>query len=72
MSVILMVVGGILFGGVIAGVRRLLASRSDDHLVELTLTGLAAYGSSSRPGGQDAEGGLALQALISIKYRGEA
>jgi monovalent cation:H+ antiporter, CPA1 family len=57
MSLIPTVLGGIFFGVVIAGALRLLAGRSDDHLVELTSTVLAAYGSSSRPGGQDAEGG---------------
>ncbi|HLG87344.1 MAG TPA: sodium:proton antiporter [Alphaproteobacteria bacterium] len=44
---ILTVGGGILCGVVIAGAVLLLAGRSDDHLVELTLTVLAAYGSFS-------------------------
>jgi hypothetical protein len=52
MSLIPTVLGGIFFGAVIAGALRLLAGRSDDHLVDLTSTVLAAYGSSSRPGGQ--------------------
>jgi monovalent cation:H+ antiporter, CPA1 family len=45
LSLVLTVVGGVLVGVVIAGALLLLASRSDDHLVELTLTVLAAYGS---------------------------
>ena len=39
------VFGGILCGLAVAGGLLLLAGRSDDHLVELTLTVLAAYGS---------------------------
>ncbi|MBA2936539.1 sodium:proton antiporter [Sphingomonas sp. CGMCC 1.13654] len=39
------VVGGILCGVVVAGGLLLVAGRADDHLVELTLTVLAAYGS---------------------------
>ncbi|WP_419827228.1 cation:proton antiporter [Sphingomonas sp.] len=39
------VAGGVLCGAVVAGGLLLVAGRSDDHLVELTLTVLAAYGS---------------------------
>lgn len=45
MSLILIVLGGILCGVVVAAAMLLLAGRSGDHLVELTLTVLAAYGS---------------------------
>jgi len=37
--------GGVLCGLAVAGILLLVAGRSDDHLVELTLTVLAAYGS---------------------------
>jgi len=39
------VAGGVLTGLIVAGALLLVAGRSDDHLVELTLTMLAAYGS---------------------------
>ncbi len=39
------VVGGILCGGIVAGVVILLSSRTEDHLVELAFTTVAAYGS---------------------------
>jgi CPA1 family monovalent cation:H+ antiporter len=45
LSLIVTVFGGILCGLAIASATLLLAGRSDDHLVELTLTVLAAYGS---------------------------
>ncbi|HEY5048014.1 MAG TPA: sodium:proton antiporter [Rhizomicrobium sp.] len=45
LTLILTVFGGILCGVVIAAAMLLLAGRSDDHLVELTLTVVAAYGS---------------------------
>lgn len=44
-SVVVTVFGGLLCGIVVAGPLLLLAGRSDDHLVELTLSVLAAYGS---------------------------
>jgi monovalent cation:H+ antiporter, CPA1 family len=44
-SLLLTVLGGVLCGLLVAGALLLLAWRSDDHLVELTLTVLAAYGS---------------------------
>jgi CPA1 family monovalent cation:H+ antiporter len=44
-SFVMTVAGGIICGLVVAGGLLLLAGRSDDHLVELTLTVLAAYGS---------------------------
>ena len=44
-SLIVTTFGGILCGAIIAAATLLLAGRSDDHLVELTLTVLTAYGS---------------------------
>jgi CPA1 family monovalent cation:H+ antiporter len=44
-SLVATVAGGVLCGLVVAGGLMLIAGRSDDHLVELTLTMLAAYGS---------------------------
>jgi monovalent cation:H+ antiporter, CPA1 family len=44
-SLVLTVLGGVLCGLVVAGALLSIAWRSDDHLVELTLTVLAAYGS---------------------------
>lgn len=40
-----MVFGGILCGALVAGSVLLLAGRTDDHLIEITLTTIAAYGS---------------------------
>ena len=37
--------GGVLIGGIASGLMLLLAGRTNDHLVEITLTTLAAYGS---------------------------
>ena len=37
--------GGALVGGIVSGLILVLAGRTDDHLVEITLTTLAAYGS---------------------------
>ncbi|HEV2746845.1 MAG TPA: cation:proton antiporter [Allosphingosinicella sp.] len=39
------VLGGILAGGLVAGAVLLIAGRTEDHLVEITLTTIAAYGS---------------------------
>jgi Na+:H+ antiporter len=39
------VLGGLLAGGVVAGALLLLAGHTEDHLVEITLTTIAAYGS---------------------------
>jgi len=39
------VLGGLLCGALVAGAMLLLAGRTEDHLVELTLTTIAAYGS---------------------------
>jgi CPA1 family monovalent cation:H+ antiporter len=39
------VLGGVLIGGAIGGALLLLAGRTTDHLVEITLTTIAAYGS---------------------------
>jgi len=39
------VIGGVVIGASVAGGLLLLAGRTDDHLVEITLTTLAAYGS---------------------------
>ena len=44
-SLLWIVLGGVLCGLAVAGALLLIAGRSDDHLVELTLTVLAAYGS---------------------------
>ena len=44
-AVVLAVGGGLLCGAIVAGVVLLLAGRTDDHLVELTFTTVAAYGS---------------------------
>ena len=41
----LTIVGGVVCGALIAGAALLLAGRTNDHLVEITLTTLAAYGS---------------------------
>jgi len=40
-----MVLGGVTVGGLLAGALLLLAGRTNDHLVEITLTVLTAYGS---------------------------
>ncbi len=40
-----MIGGGVLCGAVIAGLALLLAGRTQDHLVEITMTTVAAYGS---------------------------
>jgi CPA1 family monovalent cation:H+ antiporter len=40
-----MVAGGVLSGAVVAGALLVVAWRTDDHLVEITLTTIAAYGS---------------------------
>lgn len=45
MSLLWIVVGGVLTGLVVAGVLLLAARGTEDHLVEITLTTLAAYGS---------------------------
>ncbi|MCA1653936.1 MAG: sodium:proton antiporter, partial [Sphingomonadales bacterium] len=45
LSLLVTVIGGVACGLAVAGALLLLANRSDDHLVELTLTVLAAYGS---------------------------
>jgi len=44
-SLIVTILGGIVCGGLIAGGVLFLAGRTDDHLVEITLTTVAAYGS---------------------------
>lgn len=44
-TLIIMVLGGILCGALVAGGVLVLAGRTADHLVELTLTTVAAYGS---------------------------
>lgn len=45
MSLFSTVIGGVLCGLVVTGALLMIAGRSDDHLVEITLTMLAAYGS---------------------------
>ncbi len=44
-SLLWMVLGGVAVGAAVAGALLLLASRTEDHLVEITLTTIAAYGS---------------------------
>jgi len=44
-TLVLTVVGGILCGALVAGGVLVLAGRTDDHLIEITLTTVAAYGS---------------------------
>jgi CPA1 family monovalent cation:H+ antiporter len=44
-TLVTMVFGGILCGALVAGGVLLLAGRTDDHLIEITLTTIAAYGS---------------------------
>jgi CPA1 family monovalent cation:H+ antiporter len=44
-SLLVTVFGGIIAGGAVAGAVLLLAGRTEDHLVEITLTVIAAYGS---------------------------
>jgi monovalent cation:H+ antiporter, CPA1 family len=44
-SLVFTVFGGILCGALVAGAALLLAGRTDDHLVEITLTTITAYGS---------------------------
>lgn len=44
-TIVTMVFGGILCGALVAGGVLLLAGRTDDHLIEITLTTIAAYGS---------------------------
>jgi len=39
------VIGGIICGGLVAGIVLLISGRTDDHLVEITFTTVAAYGS---------------------------
>lgn len=51
--------GGILIGGAVAGLILLLAGRTTDHLVEITLTAIAAYGSFLLAEGFHASGVLA-------------
>ena len=44
-TLVITVAGGILCGALVAGTVLLLAGRSNDHLIEVTLTTVAAYGS---------------------------
>ncbi len=44
-TLVITVVGGILCGALVAGGVLVLAGRTDDHLIEITLTTIAAYGS---------------------------
>lgn len=44
-SFVVTVVGGILCGAMVGGLTLLLAGRTEDHLVEITFTSIAAYGS---------------------------
>lgn len=45
LTLLWMVLGGILVGACVAGGLLIVAGRTDDHLVEITLTTIAAYGS---------------------------
>jgi CPA1 family monovalent cation:H+ antiporter len=44
-SLLWSVAGGVMAGGVVAGALLVIAGRTDDHLVEITLTTITAYGS---------------------------
>ena len=44
-TLVITIAGGILCGALVAGSVLLLAGRTDDHLIEITLTTVAAYGS---------------------------
>jgi monovalent cation:H+ antiporter, CPA1 family len=44
-TLVIIIAGGILCGALVAGTVLLLAGRTDDHLIEITLTMVAAYGS---------------------------
>jgi CPA1 family monovalent cation:H+ antiporter len=44
-TLVITIAGGLLCGAVVAGGVLLLAGRTDDHLIEITLTTVAAYGS---------------------------
>lgn len=44
-TLVITVVGGVLCGALVAGGVLVLAGRTDDHLIEITLTTVAAYGS---------------------------
>ena len=68
------VLGGILAGGVVAGALLLLAGHTEDHLVEITLTTIAAYGSFMLAEHFEASGVLAALAagmvIGNIGWRG--
>ena len=51
--------GGVLIGAIVSGLILLLAGRTKDHLVEITLTAIAAYGSFLVAEGMHASGVLA-------------
>ena len=72
-SLLLTVLGGVACGLGVAGGLLLIAGRSDDHLVELTLTVLAAYGSFALAQALDLSGVLATLAagmLVGNRGRG--
>ncbi len=70
-SLVLTVVGGVACGLGVAGGLLLIAGRSDDHLVELTLTVLAAYGSFALAQALGVSGVLAtLSAGMLVGNRG--
>ena len=68
------VLGGLLAGGVVAGALLLLAGHTEDHLVEITLTTIAAYGSFMLAEHFEASGVLAALAagmvIGNIGWRG--
>jgi CPA1 family monovalent cation:H+ antiporter len=74
-SLVSTVAGGVLCGLVVASAIMLLARRSDDHLVEITLTMLAAYGSFLIAEELNVSGVLATLAagmLVGNRGRGRA
>jgi CPA1 family monovalent cation:H+ antiporter len=73
LSLVLTVLGGVVCGLAVAGGLLLVAGRSDDHLVELTLTVLAAFGSFALAQALDVSGVLAtLSAGMLVGNRGRS
>jgi monovalent cation:H+ antiporter, CPA1 family len=60
------VFGGVLVGGVLAGGLLLLAGRTDDHLVEITLTTIAAYGAFLTAQRLETSGVIASLAAVMV------
>jgi len=73
LALTLTVLGGVLCGLAVAGCLLVVAGRSDDHLVELTLTVLAAYGSFALAQALGVSGVLAtLSAGMLVGNRGRS